>query len=170
MCGSGSRPAGGNIVLHGHGKRGRQLRGPSAPGEQPELLLFNVRRYHCMACGATCTVVPAEGLTRRLYGASAIAWALALFGVLAMAAAKVRERVSPWKVVGPGGAGRWPTLLRWASAAGDRRLWRCIRASPPSWTLRRVAERAATTLAGYAPLGPAPPLDAQAFLGAALAR
>jgi hypothetical protein len=146
------------------------LRGPVTSGGPPELLLFYVRRYLCTACGATCTVVPAEGLTRRLYGASAIAWALALFGVLAMAADKVRERVSPWKVVGPCAADRWPTLLRWTRAAGDRRLWRCVRPSPPSWSLRRVAERAATTLAGYAPLGPAPPLDAQAFLGAALAR
>ena len=115
-------------------------------------------------------MVPAEGLTRRLYGSNAIAWALALFGVLAMAAAKVRERVSPWKVVGAGATDRWATLLRWARAAGDRRLWRCVRSSPPSWSLRRVAERVATTVAGYAPPASGPPLDAQAFLGAALAR
>lgn len=162
---------GGRVVLHGHGRRGRQLRGPLAPGERPAIVVLQLRRYLCIVCGETCTVGPREVLTGRLYAASAIAWALALFGALRRTAAEVRERVSAWAVVGADAAGRWPTLLRWARAVRERRLFRCVRPAPPSWPLRRVAERAATTVGAYAPPSPEPQLiDALAFIGAAHAR
>ena len=168
-CKTASHPLGGKIVLHGHGRRERQLRGPATPGEAPALRELFVRRYRCTICKALCTVAPREMLTQRLYSASAIGWALALFGVLRLGAAVVRERVSPWAIWGAS-AHRWPTLLRWVEAIRSRRLLRCVRPAPQSWTARRIAERAATTLAALAlPSLEPPPIDVQAFHGAARA-
>jgi hypothetical protein len=156
-------------MLHGHGQRERQLRGPLAPGEAPALCGLFLRRYRCTICKALCTVGPRELLTQRLYSVSAIGWGLALFGVLGLAAAAVRQRVSPWAIWGTS-ARRWPTLLRWVKAIRARRLWRCVRPTPPGWTARQVAERAATTLAAMALPSPEPPsIDVQAFHGAARA-
>ena len=156
-------------MLHGHGPRERQLRGPAAPDEAPALCGLLVRRYRCTNCKALCTVAPRELLTQRLYSASAIGWALALFGVLGQAAAVVREKVSPLAIWGTS-ARRWPTLQRWVAAIRGRRLWRCVRPTPPSWTVRQLAERAATTLAALAlPSLEPPPIDVQAFHGAARA-
>ena len=168
-CKRASQPLGGKVVLQGHGRRERQMRGPAAPNEAPALLALWVRRYRCKLCKALCTVGPRETLTQRLYSASAIAWALALFGVLHAGAAQVRERVSPWAIWGAS-ARRWPTLLRWVAAVRSRRLFRCVRPAPPSWTSRRVAERAATTIAALAlPSLEPPSIDVQAFHGAARA-
>lgn len=68
--------------LHGQGVRQRQVLGPLERGEAAEVRLVSVRRFRCIACGATCTVCPREVLTRRLYAVPAIALALALFGLL----------------------------------------------------------------------------------------
>ena len=114
-------------------------------------------------------VVPAEMLPWRLYSASAIAWALALFGALRLSPAAIRERVSPWRIVGVSAARRWVTLLRWTDAVAERRLFRCVRPAPLSWARRRVAERAATTIAGHAPPSTERSLEEQVFLGAARA-
>jgi hypothetical protein len=81
--------------LHGHGVRSRQVLGPLTWGGLPLALEVWVRRYRCTRCRATCTVVPREVLTRRLYSAPAIAMALALFGLLSRTVAQVREAVSP---------------------------------------------------------------------------
>ena len=168
-CKRASQPLGGKIVLHGHGRRERQLRGPAAPKEEPALCLLFLRRYRCTLCEGLCTVGPRELLTQRLYSASAIGWALALFGVLGLAAAVVRERVSPWAIWGTS-ARRWPTLSRWAEAIRSRRLFSCVRPAPLSWTARQLAERAATTLASLSLPAPEPPsIDVQAFHGAARA-
>ena len=61
--------------------RERQFRGPTSPGATPTIVVLRVRRYRCQPCGAVLTVVPRETATGRLYTLSAIAWALALFGV-----------------------------------------------------------------------------------------
>jgi hypothetical protein len=168
-CKRASQPLGGKIVLHGHGRRERQLRGPAAPDERPALSGLLLRRYRCKICKALCTVGPRELLTQRLYSASAIAWALALFGVLRLGAAQVRELVSPWAIWGVSGH-RWPTLLRWVEAIRARRLLQCVRAAPLAWTARRLAERAATTLAALAlPTLEPPSIAVQAFHGAARA-
>jgi hypothetical protein len=50
-------------------------------------------------------MVPRETSRGRLYTASAVAWALALFGVEHVSAAQVRRRTSPWSVVGA--TARW---------------------------------------------------------------
>ena len=63
---------------------------------------------------------------------------------------KVRTRVSPWRIVGFAATG-WITLRRWIRAVRAQRLWRCVRPLPAHATARRVAERAATTMAAHAP-------------------
>ena len=168
-CEGASRPAGAGIVLHGHGRRERQLRGPAASDEPAAILAVQARRYRCRRCEGICMVVPAEMLPWRLYSASAIALALALFGALRLSPATIRARVSPWKIVGTSAARRWVTLLRWTDAVAERRLFGRVRPAPPRWARRRVAERAASTIAGHAPPSPERPLEEQAFLGAARA-
>lgn len=162
---------GGGVVVQGHGVRERQLWGPRESGGRPELTSLLVRRYRCRRCGAVSTVGPAELLTRRLYSAAAIAYALALFAVLKLSPRAVRARISPFAVVGVTSASRWLTLLRWCSAMAEGRLFRRVGPLPRTWSSRRVAERAAMTLASYAlPSPEPPPLEALAYLGAARAR
>ena len=172
VCGVASRPLGGRIVVHGHGVRARQAWGPSAPNAPPEIRELLVRRYRCTACHALMTVVPSETLTKRLYTASAVGWALALFGLLAATPRVIRSLVSPWRVLGATSASRWQTLQRWAGAAAAGRLFGAsVRAMPPDWPARTVAARVATTLSACTlPSPEPPPLDVQAFHGAALAR
>jgi len=126
------------------------------------------RRYHCLACGAVLLVVPRGILRRRLYSAGAIALALALWGVEKLAPGEVRARVSPWRIVGDAAAAGWASLRRWARAVRAFALFPCVRALPVGERLRRVAARAATTLAAYAPSSAeALPISTRAFLGAA---
>lgn len=168
-CGGPGRPAGCGLGIQGHGRRERQQRGPMAPGEKPTLVVLLVRRYLCR-CGASMTVAPQETRSHRLYTASAIGWALALFGVARLSASAVRTRTSPWTIVGEAAAGEgWATLRRWVVAVRAGRLFPCVRASPIDFTARQVAERAATTLAAYAPpTAPANEITARAFTGAGL--
>jgi hypothetical protein len=125
------------------------------------------RRYRCQPCGAVIAVVPAGVLRRRLYTAGAIALALALYGVIGLAPAEVRARVSPLRIVGATAAGGWASLRRWARAVRRGRLFGGVRAPAETATLRQVAARAATTLAAYAPAAGGLALDSAAFLGAA---
>ena len=167
-CERASHPLGGKVWLQGHGHRSRQLRGPLEPGGAALELLIRLQRFRCLACIATCTVGPRELVTTRLYGLPAIAWALALLGVLGKSLAEVRRQVSPWRVVGPSAASSWQTPLRWLKAVRSGRLLRCVRAVPEGWSWRQVAERVATTVAAYAPPEPEPPpLEVRAFQGAA---
>lgn len=132
-------------------------------------MMILVRRYLCR-CGASMTVTPQETRSHRLYTASAIGWALALFGVAQLSVPAVRAQTSPWKILGKTAAEGWATLRRWVAAVRASRLFPCVRACPTDFTARQVAARAATTLAAHAP----PPesgdeIIAQAFRGAALA-
>lgn len=157
--------------MQGHGVRERQLLGPGDVGAVPALRVIQVRRYRCVLCRAVTTVGPAELLTRRLYSAAAIAYALALFAISRLSPRAVRERVSPFRIVGATSASRWRTLLRWCSAASAGRLFRVVGPLPETWPARRVAERAVMMLASYAlPSPDPPPLTVLAFLGAARAR
>ena len=115
-CHAASRPVGGRRVLHGHGTRARQVRGPREPGGEPVVEELQVRRYQCQACGATCTVAPLELVTRRLYSLGAIVWALALWGLMGLSSARVRALVNPFKHAGAGSAPTWYTLVRWVQA------------------------------------------------------
>ena len=167
-CDAPSRPAGGRLVVHGHGVRTRDQWGPPDATAPPEVGEVVCRRYHCLACGAVLLVVPRGILRRRLYSAGAIALALALWGVDGLAAGEVRVRISPWHVVGDAAATGWASLRRWARAVRAFTLFRCVRALPVGARLRQVAARAATTLAAYAPSSAdALPIPTRAFLGAA---
>ena len=112
-------------------------------------------------------VVPSETLPRRLYTVSAVAWALALFGVERATPAQVRRRTSPLTVIGATAAAGWATLRRWVRAVRELRLLLKVRSSPADFTDRQVAERAAMTAAALAPPSLATPeISARAFAGA----
>jgi len=167
-CLSPSRPVGEGLVLYGHGLRDRQLWGPPEPNAPPAARVVQVRRYECQACGAVTVVVPAETLTKRLYSAAAVAWALALFGLALLSPSAIRELVSPWRVLGNASAPRWVTLFRWCAAAAEGRLFRAVRNLPASGSARQVAEAVAVAVGAHALPSPEPPsLLVLAFLGAA---
>jgi len=150
-CGVASRPTGEKLQLHGHGLRERQLRGPLEPGGGAALIVLLVRRYLCLVCGGIATVVPRGVLRGWLFSASAIALALALFGIEGMSEAEVRKRTSPWMVVGATAAEGWLSLRRWIRAIRAGRLFSDVRMVGPGWTARQVAARAAVVLAGRGP-------------------
>jgi hypothetical protein len=153
-------------VLHGHGRRTRQAWGPATPDGKPELRETSVRRYRCKRCRGTATVAPRETLRKRLYSAAAIGLALALFGLAGLPLPEVRERVSPWAQLGAASAATWHTVVRWTDAVREGRLFE-VRRPPEDWTPRKVAERAAATLAARAPAPTGPPdLVRAAFFGA----
>jgi len=167
-CGVASRPTGGKIMLHGHGSKERQQRGPLTPEGAAVVSAIRVRCYHCQGCGAVVRSAPATVWYRRLYSAPAIALALSLWGLLNASVAEVRAAVSPWKIIGHSAPKRWPTLRRWAQAVRAQTLFACCRKCPDHFTLKKVAERAGATLAGLVPVGQAVlGIAAQAFVGAA---
>ena len=149
-CGVASRPAGGPLAVHGNGVRARQVRGPPKVNADPILVVIDARRYECQECGAVMMVVPREIIPRMLFAASAIALALALYGLSGKSAREVRVALSPLLRVGTPEAG-WKTLRRWIARAPS--LWRSIRPARTDASTRMLAERAATTLAGYAAPG-----------------
>lgn len=169
VCGAASRPAGGGIVLHGHGLRVRDQWGPADATAPPEVVEVGCRRYACQACGSVLLVVPGGVLRRRLYSAAAVALALAVWSLEEQTPAEVRARVSPWRIVGPAAAAAWESLRRWARAVRGSRLFPVVRELPADATLRQVAARAATTLAALAPsAAEGLPLGSRAFLGASM--
>lgn len=168
-CGAASRPHGGRLVVHGDGTRERQVRGPLTAGGSPELTSVRARRYECQDCGACMVVVPRELLSRRLYTASAIGFALALWALLGTTEAAVRARVSPMAFVGAAAEDSWITLHRWTASTVEGRLFATVTSrAPPSPLLsrRRQAERAAAALVARAPPGTS--VETAAFVGAAL--
>ncbi len=126
------------------------------------------RRYECQSCGACMLVVPRELLARRLYTASAIGFALALWALVGATEAVVRTRVSPLPFVGTAAQGSWVTLRRWAAATADGRLFATAtsRAPPARLSRRHQAERAAAALVAIAPPGSS--VEIGAFAGGAL--
>ncbi len=103
-----------------------------------------MRRYRCTACGATCTVVPVDVLPRKHFGALTIALAMALYGRLGEALARVYAALNPTRIRGHNARG-WDSVLRWISLVST--LFPEVRPSPPDFTSRQSAERAAMTLA-----------------------
>jgi hypothetical protein len=166
-CGAAGSPPGAPHGLHGHGLRERQFRGPSSPGAQPTIVVLQIRRYRCRPCGAVLTVVPRETATGRLYTLSAVAWALALFGVARLPEADVRRSTSPWQIVGSTAARRWWSLRRWIAAAVERRLFGRLPRPPDGCGAREAAKRIAIAASAHAPPTLASvPLPARAFFGA----
>lgn len=130
---------------------------------------ISARRYCCVRCGAVIIVVPREVLACRQYSASAIGFALALFGLVRSTAAEVRRRVCPVTIVGATAATGWATLRRWARAVRDKHLFASSPLPPASGaTLRDVAASAASALAASADATTRSlTLSARAFFGAA---
>jgi hypothetical protein len=169
-CGTASRPAGGHLVLHGHGVRERQCWGPEEIGASAKADAIKARRYRCRSCRTVIIVVPGEIAFRRRYTASVIALAMALYGVARESAASIRAKLCPWRILGAAATG-WVTLGRWVKAVGEGRMWRCVRPCPSSFSSRQVAERGATAVATYWPApSPSLALESAAFLGAIRAR
>lgn len=166
-CRAASRPVGAPLGLWGHGLRERHVRGPLDPCGEPTTVTIAERRYVCLACDAVIVVVPAEVEPYRHYSRSAIGLAIALFGIGRESTARIRRRVSPWRIVGAAAIAGWAMLRRWLKAVRRRDLFPCVRAIPEAWTLRQGAERVGATLAARAPLACAGlPLEQQAFVGA----
>ncbi len=80
-CDAASRPAGCALGLYGHGVRERHQWGPVEFGAAPTLIAILLRRYRCRFCGAVILVGSRGLVRRRLYSGSAVALALALYGV-----------------------------------------------------------------------------------------
>ena len=156
-------------MLHGHGVRWRQVRGPTQAGGEPETVLVAVRRFRCQRCGGITTVLPGGLCARRHYSASAIGLAMCLFGLVGLSIAETRARVCTWRVGFE--LSRWTTLRNWVQAVGTGRLLPRIvawRPWPPHCSQHQGAERAAACLCALAPVGSRSPIE-QAFAGAALA-
>lgn len=110
-------------------------------------------------------VVPRGIITRRHFGATAIGYALWLFGVMGVSAREVQGRVSDWGEPGT----RWRTLGRWLSAVAEGRLFSGVRAWPATFSRRQQAERVARTLEMLAPPSTSTSAEARLFEGAARA-
>jgi hypothetical protein len=167
-CEAASCPVGGPIQLHGHGTRARQVRGPGGPLEPAETVEITARRYRCVPCGAVVVVVPSEVVAGRLYSASAIGLALALWGLVLATAARVRRLVCPAKILGHTAVTGWATLRRWARDVAQGKLFPSVPGAGPSASLRGVAASAASALAARAdPTSRELAIERRAFLGAA---
>jgi hypothetical protein len=116
--------------------------GPWEAAASPETLTLRLRRYRCRGCGAVITAVPRGLLRGFVYGAVAIALALALWAHEGLPGHQVRARVSPWPSIGTERWHGWRSLRRWAVAA--ERLWRWLRLEPG--TPRERAARAVAQL------------------------
>ena len=156
------------LQLHGHGTRERQVCGPAEPTAPATMVGIQARRYLCVVCAAVLLVVPREMLAGRRYSASAIGFALALWGLVLATAAEVRRRVSPQTLLGFAGIRTWVTLRRWARAVREGSLFPDAPRLAGSATLRQVAASAASACAASAdPMTRHLPLEHRAFFGAA---
>ena len=139
----------------GHGIRERQVVGPLDAESAPEALTVKLRRYRCRRCGAIVTCAPRGLLRQVVYGAVAIALALALWAHVRQSGRQVRARVSPWR----GGSEHWHgwrSLRRWARSAG--RLWPGLEVALGSARERALAAVTQLAARAAAPSGSVPAL------------
>jgi hypothetical protein len=127
------------------------LLGPSSADEPPETLTLKLRRFRCRNCEALITSVPRGLLRYALYGAVAIALALALWAQQGQPGVVVRARVSPWRQGSERWHG-WRSLRRWARSAP--RLWRSL--CPTLGSARQQGLSVVTQLAARAPAAAGP--------------
>lgn len=134
-CDTQSRPLDGPLRLHGHGTRPRSLAGlitmpDSLAAERltAQTVEIRIRRYVCVECGRTMTVVPGQVRSHAEILLSTVVVALGLWAYHPDAPAS--EVVRDW-VLGPDEASPpgWRQLRRWASETDligarpvDRRL------------------------------------------------
>ena len=110
-----------------------------------------LRRYQCQVCKAICVVGPADIAPRYLYSATAVAWAIALFGVAKLSVCQVRHRVAIWQRIGATAYGRWSTLQRWLRDIKHGRLFVHVAHVTACPELRRYAEALGACIAARAP-------------------
>jgi hypothetical protein len=112
-------------------------------------------------------VVPCETAPRKHYSATAIALALALYGLCGRSHAEARRAVSPDAIVGVSAERRWCTLARWVDAVADGALFPGVPAVSVG-DRRGIAGRAAMAIGAHAPpsLREGAP-EVRAFVGAA---
>lgn len=146
-CGAPAREPGRSLGIVGHGVRDRQQRGPTDASAAPATIAVPVRRYLCVRCEATMTVVPREVEPRRHYSKPAIALALARLGLLGETAAAIRRAVSAWPITDAPG---WPTLRRWIAAVGCGALFPSARSAPGA-SSAEIARRVAQVALAHAP-------------------
>jgi len=174
VCGVASQCPGQPLTVVGHGVRERQQRGPLEVGTAPGEITIVQRRFRCRSCGAVMVVAPAQVLRYRLFCAAAVVWALSLFGCDGLSPRRVRERISPWRVVGAAAARSWQALREWVRAAqagqllplrplggisprqvATRVIWALTAQAPPSLRDASVAQQAVSgalhTLMGITP-------------------
>lgn len=120
--------------------------GPWKPWSAPETLVLRLRRYRCRGCGSVITAAPRGLLRGFVYGAVAIALALALWAHEGLSGEHAHARVSPWSSSGSERWHGWRSLRRWA--LGAERLWRGLR--PGGGTPRERAARVVVQLAASA--------------------
>lgn len=147
-CGVASRCPGKRLTVVGHGVRGRQLRGPTSVGQEPELVEIKQRRFRCRQCQAVMVVAPGHVLRYRLFSSVAIVWALALYGVEQVPAVVVRATINPLKLVGATAAQGWRALSDWIEAVQLRALLPISREF--SGTPRQVAQATGWALSALA--------------------
>lgn len=158
ICVSPSIETTGRVIVQGHGLRARQRWGPvdAEPTTTPTITMLMQRRYRCVRCRAIVVVRPKGELSQKRYTASAIVLALWLWSCELLRDDAVRTRSSPSVTRGMSRPERWPTLRRWAKAAGAGELWSSVRGEA-SWTLRQCAERAARVIEQLADAAIGPP-------------
>ena len=167
-CEAASRPAGMGLVLHGHGLRSRQQRGPLEVGGVPRTVVLQARRYRCTQCPAVLLVVARGVLRFKHFSGSAVALAIVLWGAMSLSAREVREQVNPWRIVGHTACMTWASLHRWVREVRAGRLFSGVGAFPAQWELRDVAREAALSIAAAAPPSWASrPLEQRTFAGGA---
>ncbi|MCP4202698.1 MAG: hypothetical protein GY769_12275 [bacterium] len=86
-------------------------------GAKPGFVDVTCRRYRCRSCKALCLVVPAGIVSGRRYLWPTIALALCAWSVGQIQALKIREKLSPFAILGASVTG-WASLKRWARAYG----------------------------------------------------
>jgi hypothetical protein len=138
--------------------------GPPAPDAAPIERVVVCRRYRCCSCGAVVLVVPKGVVSRRRFTATAIAFALALYGS-SLPVEIVRRLVNPLRIVGEAAQGDWIQLRRWARAARCGELFANARPCLPSDTLRQAAQRLSSMFVGLSGLPSTEPFEVRAFVG-----
>ena len=94
---------------------------------------------------------PADIAARYLYSATAIAWAVALFGVAKLSVCEVSHRVAIWQRIGATAHGRWSTLQGWIRDIKHGRLFVHVAHVTACPELRRYAEARGACIAARAP-------------------
>lgn len=128
-CGVASAPTGDGLNLHAHSKhRMRGIRGLIEPPEPGDLLegggletvdtRIAVRRYFCVDCKTTCTVLPAEVRVHADILRPTVALALAVWALHPdrPSAEVIKHWLFPDRRSHVGG---WPQLRRWAHSTAE---------------------------------------------------